>query len=177
MDALRKFGPPLAIIVAGVAVYAGSFRVPFFCDDYDAIVNNANIRALWPIATAMTPPQQSTLSSRPVASLSLAVNYAVSGLDVWSYHAFNLLLHLLNGLLLFAIARKNRSGVTRLNNIRGTTVRWPGWETLWRGSGASRRRFPISRQPLRFSRAICSRIATSAGHAAGSAGSRRPSNI
>lgn len=109
IDALRKIGPPLVIIAAGVAVYAGSFRVPFIFDDYDAIVNNPNIRALWPLATAMTPPQQSTLSSRPVVSLSLAVNYAVSGLNVWSYHAFNLLVHLLNGLLLFAIARRTLS--------------------------------------------------------------------
>ncbi|MCP4590557.1 MAG: tetratricopeptide repeat protein, partial [bacterium] len=39
-------------------------------------------------------------------SLSLALNYAVGGLEVESYHAFNLLIHLLSGLLVAGIVRR-----------------------------------------------------------------------
>jgi len=38
--------------------------------------------------------------------LSLALNYAVSGTDVWSYHALNLSIHILSGLALFGIVRR-----------------------------------------------------------------------
>ena len=37
----------------------------------------------------------------PVTMLSLALNYQISGLDPFSYHLFNLLLHLINTLLVF----------------------------------------------------------------------------
>jgi tetratricopeptide (TPR) repeat protein len=35
---------------------------------------------------------------------SLAVNYAISGLDAWSYHLFNIAFHLINCLLVFRLA-------------------------------------------------------------------------
>ena len=37
---------------------------------------------------------------------SFAINYAISGLEVWSYHVFNLLVHLVNVLLVYGIARR-----------------------------------------------------------------------
>ena len=45
-------------------------------------------------------------SSRPVVQLSLAFNYALGGLNVWGYHAFNFVIHVLAGLTLFAILRR-----------------------------------------------------------------------
>ena len=39
-------------------------------------------------------------------NFSLAINYAVSGLHVWSYHAANLGIHILTALLLFSIVRR-----------------------------------------------------------------------
>lgn len=44
--------------------------------------------------------------SRPLIGLSLAINYAISGLDTWSYHVFNLLIHVLAALTLFGIVRR-----------------------------------------------------------------------
>jgi tetratricopeptide (TPR) repeat protein len=41
-----------------------------------------------------------------VLNLSLAVNYAVSGMSPWSYHALNLAIHILAGLTLFGIVRR-----------------------------------------------------------------------
>jgi hypothetical protein len=47
-----------------------------------------------------------TISGRPVLNRSLAVCYAVSGTNAWSYHAFNLLIHALAGLTLFGVVRR-----------------------------------------------------------------------
>ncbi|MBI5762885.1 MAG: tetratricopeptide repeat protein [Planctomycetes bacterium] len=42
---------------------------------------------------------------RPLVHFTLAINYAVSGLNVWSYHALNVAVHLASALTLFAILR------------------------------------------------------------------------
>jgi tetratricopeptide (TPR) repeat protein len=47
-----------------------------------------------------------TVSGRPVLNLSLALNHALSGYSPWSYHAVNLLIHILAGLALFGIVRR-----------------------------------------------------------------------
>ena len=95
------------IILSGLAVYANSLSVPFIYDDLSAIVNNPTIHHLWPISQVFSPPTHGeTVSSRPVLNLSLAINYALSGERPWTYHAVNLLIHLVNGLLLWRIARR-----------------------------------------------------------------------
>ena len=94
------------VVVAGVAAYADSFGGPFIFDDVDSIPGNPYIRHLWPLSNVLSAPEQTTAAGRPVVSLSLAINYAIGGLDVWGYHAFNLLIHLLSAVLLFGIVRR-----------------------------------------------------------------------
>jgi protein O-mannosyl-transferase len=92
------------IIAAGViAVYGRTLSVPLLFDDVDAIGRNLTIRH-W--STALWPPPNITPSGRPVLNLSLAVNYAIGGTAVWSYHALNLVIHALAGLTLFGIVRR-----------------------------------------------------------------------
>lgn len=93
MKALR----PLALAAAACAVYASALDAPFVFDDRSAIVANLRIRELWP---------GPLLSARPVVDLTLALNYALGGLDVTGYHLFNLVLHLACGLVLFDLARR-----------------------------------------------------------------------
>jgi tetratricopeptide (TPR) repeat protein len=94
------------LVVLGAAVYGNSFSGQFYLDDNDGIVRNASIRTLWPISVPLSPPPDTTLSGRPIVNLTLAINYAVSGVRPWSYHAFNLLVHLLAALTLFGIVRR-----------------------------------------------------------------------
>jgi tetratricopeptide (TPR) repeat protein len=54
----------------------------------------------------LLPPAGTTVSDRPIANFTLAINYALSGTDVWSYHAINLLTHVLSGAILFGIVRR-----------------------------------------------------------------------
>jgi tetratricopeptide (TPR) repeat protein len=100
----------LAIVGAGLAAYAGSFSGPFIFDDGASILGNPTIRHFW---SALSPPHAGglTVNGRPVLNLSLALNYAVSGEEVWSYHALNLAIHLLAALVLFGIVRRTLARV------------------------------------------------------------------
>jgi tetratricopeptide (TPR) repeat protein len=99
------------IAAAAFAAYSNSFRGPFVYDDLKAIPENPSIRHLWPAWDALlSAPGGTTVGGRPVANLSLAVNFALSGTDVWSYHALNLLIHVLSALALFGAVRRTLGG-------------------------------------------------------------------
>lgn len=91
-----------AIAAAALLAYANTARVPLLFDDVGAIAQNPSIRHL---ATALDPPSGLSVSGRPLANLSLAADFAVSGQSVWSYHLTNLALHILGAVLLFGIVR------------------------------------------------------------------------
>src|SRR5262245_59162340 len=95
---------PLLLIAAGTAVYWNSFAGAFLLDDRRRILDNPEIRRLWP------PWELMAHSPRPIVQLSLAFNYAVGGFNVWGYHAFNLAVHLFAGLTLFGIVRRMLDG-------------------------------------------------------------------
>src|SRR4051812_36122102 len=80
------------LIGATSAAYANTFAVPFLFDDFLSIQDNVTIRH-W--LTAFSPPAGDgiTVSGRPLLNFTFALNYALSGGAVWSYHAGNLLIH------------------------------------------------------------------------------------
>ena len=97
----------LAIALAGVMAYANSLSVPFLFDDLPSIVENPTIRSLSNFTQVLSPPSGGeTVGGRPVLNLSFALNYALSGSSVWSWHVLNVVLHLLAGLCLFGIVRR-----------------------------------------------------------------------
>ncbi len=96
------------ITLATVAAFSNSFAGPFVFDDIPSIVKNPTIRQLWPLWPTLCPPRDGeTVTGRPLLNLSLAINYAVSGQRVWSYHAANLGIHVFAALLLFGILRRS----------------------------------------------------------------------
>jgi tetratricopeptide (TPR) repeat protein len=92
---------PLFLIGAGLYAYHNSFDGAFVFDDFSNIVDNPWIRRLWPPWDIIVHAQV-----RPLWQLSLAANYAIGGLNVRGYHAFNLAVHILAGLVLFGIVRR-----------------------------------------------------------------------
>jgi Flp pilus assembly protein TadD len=102
-----------ALLAIGIALaYGNSFGIGFPFDDDSGIAQNVAIRSLRNIPSFFVDP--ATYSSdrdaeasdlRPLLFVTYAVNYAVSGLDPWSYHALNLLLHFISSLLVFVIVR------------------------------------------------------------------------
>jgi tetratricopeptide (TPR) repeat protein len=81
-----------------------SFRGAFVFDDLLRIVPNLHIRRLWPPADVLAG------TSRPLVQATLALNWALSGLDPWSYHAFNLAVHVAAALVLLALLRRTLAG-------------------------------------------------------------------
>lgn len=108
-SALDRYALLLAgglIAVAALCAYANSFSGPFIFDDGFAIEKNPSIRQLWPLSGPLSPPPEMTVGGRPILNLSFALNYAFSGIEVGSYHALNLLIHILAGLTLFGLSRR-----------------------------------------------------------------------
>src|SRR4029077_8892669 len=110
---------PLVILAAILVAYANSFSGTFVFDDWAWTAGNPHIGHLWPLWNTLQPPERVTGTGRPVVCLTLALNYAVSGLDPWSYHLANLAIHASAALVLFGIVRRTLQG-PRLRDRFGT---------------------------------------------------------
>ncbi|HTO09865.1 MAG TPA: hypothetical protein VMR86_22630 [Myxococcota bacterium] len=96
---------PLALVLLGAAAYANALGGPFVLDDLGSIRDNPHVRALWPPSHWLSLEPQSSLSGRPLVTLSMALCWAAAGLDVRAYHALNVALHLANAVLLLGLLR------------------------------------------------------------------------
>src|SRR5262245_16280960 len=106
----------VALAIVGFAIYWNSLAAPFTFDDDHAIVINEQIRHL---STSLSRTEQgSPLAGRPLVSLTFAINYALGGLNVRGYRLVNIAIHVVNALLLFAVA------------ARTLRVRVSGWAEL-----------------------------------------------
>ena len=100
------------IVLAGLIAYSSGLSTPFLFDDETGIVRNQQIRQVWPLDDALSPPPETPVARRPLVNLTLAINYAFSGLEPRGYHATNLLIHLLVALTLFGVVRRTLMGPT-----------------------------------------------------------------
>jgi len=103
---LARWGVFLAsgfIVLSALVAFHNSFSGSFIAEDQSAIQDNLSIRH-W--GSAFSPPPDSTIGGRPLLNLTFALNYALGGMDVRGYHAFNLLIHALAGLTLFGVVRR-----------------------------------------------------------------------
>jgi tetratricopeptide (TPR) repeat protein len=89
------------IAILGFIVYSNSFHVPFVFDDDTSILDNPVIKSLGNFLSSSTGYTYNP--RRFVGYLTIAMNYAVGGLDVTGYHAFNLAVHIANAFLVYAL--------------------------------------------------------------------------
>jgi protein O-mannosyl-transferase len=85
------------LILLAVAAYWNSFDAPFVFDDLLSIQRNPAVR--------FGEFDWHLLNPRAVLYLTFTLNHVLSQQDVWSYHLVNLILHTLNGVLVFFFAR------------------------------------------------------------------------
>jgi len=101
---LGIWGLGFVLAAVGVAVFWNSLPAPFTFDDDHAIVINEQIRHL---STSLSPTERgSPLAGRPVVSLTFAINYALGELNVRGYRLVNIAIHVINALVLLAIAAR-----------------------------------------------------------------------
>jgi tetratricopeptide (TPR) repeat protein len=116
----------VALVVAvAAAAYATSFTGDFQFDDIPAILQNPTLHHLWPLSGPLVPPPGAlTVSGRPLLNLSFALNYAISGERIWSYHALNLIIHIAAALTLLGLVRRT------LARLPGISPRSADWQAL-----------------------------------------------
>ena len=96
----------LAAAVVVIFIYMGSLSGPFVFDDEPNITENRHIRL-----THLSPEGiyaaafESLLPQRPVANVSFALNYFFNGYNVVGYRFVNILIHIINGYLIYLLAR------------------------------------------------------------------------
>jgi len=92
----------LLMVAVTFLVYANTLHNPFVFDDFVAITKNKNIRltsfSLWEFIGS---PRQSIYSTRPLAMMSFALNYAIHQYEPFGYHLINIFIHLFTGIFLY----------------------------------------------------------------------------
>lgn len=97
----------LAAVVLTAVVYAPGLTGSWLFDDYPNIVDNHDLQIHRVDIASLTRAAMSSPSSefkRPLASLSFAANYLASGLHPFWWKVTNVIIHLLNGLLVYLLA-------------------------------------------------------------------------
>jgi tetratricopeptide (TPR) repeat protein len=87
----------LALALLAVAVYSNTFSAAFHFDDMPNLVENPDIKHLANLLDLS--------GSRYVGFLTFALNYRFGALSVFGYHLVNLLIHITNGALVYALVR------------------------------------------------------------------------
>lgn len=95
----RDFLMLAGVILLGILIYSNSFDCSFHFDDRHNIMSNPVLRDASDLAAIWKHSQ-----NRFLPFYSLALNYQSSGLEVASYHYFNLAIHLINALLVWLLS-------------------------------------------------------------------------
>jgi protein O-mannosyl-transferase len=109
---LQRRQLPWELLILGFVlttiIYWPGLSGSFFFDDNPNIVDNKGVQPANASLASLVNAALSSPSSefkRPLASLSFAANYLLTGLDPYWMKLTNLVIHLLNGWLLFLLAR------------------------------------------------------------------------
>ncbi|HLF17786.1 MAG TPA: tetratricopeptide repeat protein [Candidatus Omnitrophota bacterium] len=116
----------VTIILLGFLIYSNSLRGEFQFDDWHYIVNNPTIKDVGNFQ--LFDRLSTSLRVRYVAFLTFALNHHFHQLDTFGYHLVNLLIHLINGMLVYWLALLALN--TPKMNVRGPVPRPPsegGW--------------------------------------------------
>ena len=90
---LRPGALSLLLGFAAIAVYGNSLANPFVFDDHTSIIDNRDIYSWWPLWRSAEEVHRAPINGRPVVRLSLALNYAIGGIEPTGYRIFNIVVH------------------------------------------------------------------------------------
>jgi protein O-mannosyl-transferase len=97
--------------LTAAVIYSNTFCVPFVFDDQHTIQENAKIRN-----TGNFFSPDVLRSPRPLVDFTFALNYHFGKLRVFGYHLVNLLIHIVNGILVFFLSRMLYRKLSRFNS-------------------------------------------------------------
>lgn len=100
---LQRVIKPALLIVITLTLYAQTFNDPFHFDDTTTIVENRAVHYLPDLGRTVREILVFQ-PSRFVTNLTFALNYYFHRLDVFGYHAVNVLVHVITGFLVWGLA-------------------------------------------------------------------------
>jgi len=100
----------LFLFIIVLLVYSNTFTATWHFDDITSIVQNPRIHldhiSVSSLKDVVLPSTQEAPDDRPVAYLSFVLNWYFSQQNVFSYHLFNILIHIASSFLIFLIILK-----------------------------------------------------------------------
>lgn len=104
---------PLALALVGLALFASTLRndTVGFWDDNRTVLSNPLIRDLGPSGVGRIFSQFYYTEYSPVLLLSYAIDHSIWGVVPAGYHLTSTLIHVLNGVLAFSLARRLLGGI------------------------------------------------------------------
>jgi tetratricopeptide (TPR) repeat protein len=91
------------IVLATVIPYINSFETSFQLDDYHTIEVNKEIGNISRFTDLNL--WKGIFYNRQLVNLTYTVNYLLNGYDLFGYHLFNLIIHIINSLLVFYLTK------------------------------------------------------------------------
>jgi Tfp pilus assembly protein PilF len=99
----NNYIPIFIILLFTFIAYLPALKAGFVnWDDPDYVNKQIFSQGFSNLKSLITTPIQGNY--HPLTMISLALNYSISGMNAWSYHLVNLLLHLINCILVFRFA-------------------------------------------------------------------------
>ncbi|MGD9235687.1 MAG: tetratricopeptide repeat protein [Desulfobacterales bacterium] len=94
----------LAVLI--FMVYSNTLTGPFIFDDRPNIQSNPKIKlGQLSLKGLLAAGFESPSNRRPVSNISFALNYFLNGYNVVGYHFVNILIHIINSILLYSLAK------------------------------------------------------------------------
>lgn len=104
----KRWLAPLGALGLGAIIffiYAPSLRVGFFADDYNFLEPAARLSVSEYLIHYFDPRVQ-VLWYRPLQGIQILAEYAAFGANAFGYHVVQVLIHWVNGILVFALIRR-----------------------------------------------------------------------
>jgi len=99
-----QFLPILFISLLSIIIYSNTIHSPFVFDDIPNITEYPPIRMTDINLTSLKNAALGRASHRPIPNISFAVNYYMERYNVRGYHIVNIVIHTINGILVYLLA-------------------------------------------------------------------------
>ena len=91
----------ISYIIVGISIYSNTFKVPFYFDDWNNVLNPyIGIDSL-SLDTILRVISYGHIKTRFVSNITFLLNYIFNGQNVVGYHVINIAIHIVNAIVLF----------------------------------------------------------------------------
>jgi len=93
-----------SLLCSGGRFFWSTYHPPFIFDDQRNLLNDNLMMTELSFSALQKAALNGELSGRPLANITFALDYYFHGQNLFGYHLVNIMIHLVNGFLLFLLA-------------------------------------------------------------------------